>query len=109
MFVALVFVHVKPEVVEDFKAITLENARNSIREPGIIRFDVIQQENDPTRFVLIEAYRSPEGPAAHRETAHYQAWRAQAEPMMAEPRTGLRFTPLFPAPAGWEYPNADEV
>jgi quinol monooxygenase YgiN len=109
MFVALVFVHVRPEVIEDFKAITLENARNSVREAGIIRFDVVQQENDPTRFVLIEAYRSPEGPTAHRETAHYQNWRAQAEAMMAEPRTGLKFTPLFPAPALWEYPNVDDV
>lgn len=109
MFVALVFVHVKPEAVEEFKAITLENARHSIREPGIIRFDVIQQQDDPAHFVLIEAYRSPEGPAAHRETAHYQAWRAQAEAMMAEPRKGLKYAPLFPAPAGWEYPNADQV
>jgi quinol monooxygenase YgiN len=101
MLVVHVFVHVKPECVAEFIAATRENARNSVREPGIARFDVVQQQDDPTRFVLVEAYRTPEAPAAHKETAHYAAWRDTVAPMMASPRSSVKFTNLFPDDAGW--------
>jgi (4S)-4-hydroxy-5-phosphonooxypentane-2,3-dione isomerase len=101
MLVALVYVHVKPEYLEAFKEVTLENARNSVQEPGVARFDVIQQVDDPTRFVLVEVYRDAEAPARHKETAHYAKWRSVAEDMMAEPRSGVRYQSLFPADEGW--------
>ena len=101
MLVVHVHVHVKPESVEAFKAASLENARLSVREPGIARFDVLQQSGDPTRFVLVEVYRTPAAPAAHKETAHYQLWRDTVAPMMAEPRTSVKFANVFPADAGW--------
>jgi len=101
MLVVHVHVHVKPESVEAFKAASLENARLSVREPGIARFDVLQQAGDPTRFVLVEVYRTPAAPAAHKETAHYALWRDTVAPMMAEPRTRVKFANVFPADAGW--------
>jgi (4S)-4-hydroxy-5-phosphonooxypentane-2,3-dione isomerase len=101
MLVALIYVHVKPESIEAFKEITLDNARNSVLEPGVARFDMIQQADDPTRFVLIEAYRDDDGPARHRETAHYARWRDGAPDMMQEPRTGVRYTNIFPEDSGW--------
>jgi len=96
-----VHVHVKPDCVEAFKAATLKNARQSIREPGIARFDVVQQADDPTRFVLVEVYRTQDAPAAHKETKHYQVWRDAVAPMMAEPRTSVKFANVFPEDAGW--------
>lgn len=101
MLVALVHVHVKPEYLKAFKEATLENARNSVQEPGVARFDIIQQEDDPTRFVLVEVYRDAQAPARHKETAHYAKWRSVAEEMMAEPRTGVRYQSLFPGDEGW--------
>jgi autoinducer 2-degrading protein len=101
MLVVHVHVHVKPECVEAFKAATLENARQSIREPGIARFDAVQQADDPTRFVLVEAYRTPDAPAAHKETKHYQVWRDAVAPMMAEARTSVKFENLFPNDEEW--------
>ena len=101
MLIIHVFVHVKPDQVEAFKAATIENAHHSAQEPGIARFDVIQQADDPTRFVLIEVYRTPDDPAKHKETTHYNQWRAIAEPMMAEPRTNLKYANVFPDDAGW--------
>jgi (4S)-4-hydroxy-5-phosphonooxypentane-2,3-dione isomerase len=101
MQVVHVAVHVKPECVEIFKAASLENARQSIREPGIARFDVVQQQDDPTRFILVEAYRTPAAPAAHKETAHYQLWRDTVAPMMVEPRASVKYTNVFPADGGW--------
>ena len=101
MHIVHVFVHVKPEHLQAFLAATIENARNSVKEPGIARFDVIQQEGDPTRFVLIEAYRSQEATAAHKETDHYKRWRDTVADMMAEPRQGVRHTAAFPADADW--------
>lgn len=101
MNILLVHVHVKPECIEQFKEITLENARNSVKEPGIARFDVIQQADDPTRFVLIEVYRDADAPASHKETAHYLAWRDKAIDMMAEPRYGIKYTNIFPDEKGW--------
>jgi quinol monooxygenase YgiN len=101
MLIVQVQVRVKAEHIEAFKQATLENASNSIREPGIARFDVCQQADDPACFVLIEAYRTAEAPAQHKETAHYAKWRDTVAPMMAEPRKGVRFTNLFPPDAGW--------
>src|SRR5215471_2514581 len=94
-------VHVKPESVEAFKQATLANARESIKETGIARFDVIQQQDDPTRFVFIEAYRTAEAPAAHKETRHYQTWRDTVAPMMAEPRSSVKCENAFPADSEW--------
>lgn len=104
MLIIHVFVHVTPDAVDAFKAIALDNARNSVQEPGVIRFDVVQQEDDPTRFVLMEIYRAPDDQARHRETAHYARWRAAVEPMMAEPRYSVKYHALFPEPARWEQP-----
>jgi (4S)-4-hydroxy-5-phosphonooxypentane-2,3-dione isomerase len=101
MLIVHIHVHVKPEAVEAFKQATLENARASVQEPGIARFDVIQQQDDATRFVFIEVYRTPEGQAAHKETAHYAKWRDAVAPMMAEPRQGVKCSPVFPDPEGW--------
>lgn len=91
MLIVHVSVHVKPDCIESFISATIENARHSVREPGIARFDVVQQTEDPTRFVLVEVYRDLEAPARHKETAHYQAWRDAVEPMMAEPRHSIKF------------------
>jgi len=99
MLVVHVQVHVKPECVEAFKAATLENARQSVREPGIARFDVVQQADDPTRFVLVEAYRSVEATAAHKETSHYQVWRGTVAPMLAVPRSSVKYANVFPEDA----------
>src|SRR5262245_47653999 len=101
MLVVHVHTRVKPEAVESFKQATLENARHSIKEPGIARFDVVQQQDDPTRFVLVEVYRNADAPAAHKITGHYQVWRDTVAMMMAEPRTSVKFTNLFPADDGW--------
>ena len=101
MLVVHVHVRVKPEYVEAFKAATLENARQSIREPGIARFDVTQQADDPTRFVLVEAYRTPAATVAHKETKHYAVWRDAVAAMMAEPRSSVKFANLFPEDAEW--------
>jgi len=102
MFIVHVFARVKPNQVEAFGAATLENARNSIKEPGIARFDVIQQQDDSTRFVLVEVYRTSDDPARHKETAHYQKWRDTVADMMAEPRTSVKYTNVFPDEQGWD-------
>lgn len=104
MHIVHVFVQVKPEHVEAFKAATVENARSSVQEPGIARFDVIQQHDDPSRFVLVEVYRTSDDPARHKETAHYAAWRDTVADMMAQPRTSLSYTNLFPDEASWALP-----
>ncbi len=101
MFIVHVHVHVKPEFAQAFTEATTENARNSVREPGIARFDVIQQLDDPTRFVLVEVYRTPDDPARHKETTHYQTWRDTVAEMMAEPRSSVRYTNVFPDDEGW--------
>ncbi len=101
MLIVHVFVHVKPEYVEAFKAASVENAQHSVQEPGIARFDVIQQMDDPTRFVLVEVYRTAEAPAAHKETAHYQKWRDAVAEMMAEPRSSIKYANVFPSDEGW--------
>lgn len=101
MFIVHVFVHVKPDCIEEFKQACLDNARNSVQEPGIARFDVIQQQDDPTRFVLLEVYRTKDDPARHKETAHYLRWRDTVANMMAEPRVGIKYHNLFPDDRGW--------
>jgi quinol monooxygenase YgiN len=100
MFCAIVHVHVKPEAIDAFIAATLDNARSSVQEPGIARFDVLQQQDDPARFILYEIYHTPEAQLAHRETAHYARWRDAVAGMMAEPRSAVRYDVHFPAESG---------
>ena len=101
MLIVHVHVHVKADQVEAFKAASVENARNSIQEPGVARFDVIQQQDDPTRFVLVEVYRTADDPARHKETGHYQKWRDTVADMMAEARTSVKYINVFPDEQGW--------
>jgi quinol monooxygenase YgiN len=101
LLVVHVQVHVKPDAVAAFRAATLRNAEESRKEPGVARFDVVQDLEDPTRFVLVEVYRTPEAPAAHKETAHYQTWRDTVADMMATPRTSRRYRALSPEPQAW--------
>ncbi len=96
MNIVLVHVHVKPEFIEAFKQASVENASNSVKEEGVARFDVIQQNDDPTRFILVEVYKTAEASAAHKETAHYARWRDTVAEMMAEPRQGIKYTNIFP-------------
>lgn len=102
MYIVHVFVQVKPEFIEQFKQVTLMNAKASIQEPGIARFDVLQEADNPESFVLVEVYRTKDDPARHRETAHYQQWRDVAEDMIATPRTKKVYDNLFPDEAGWD-------
>jgi len=101
MLVVHVHVYVAPEFVDAFKAATVVNASHSVQEPGIARFDVIQEHDDPTHFVLVEVYRSQEATVAHKETGHYAAWRDAVASMMAKPRTSVKFGNVFPEDAGW--------
>lgn len=101
MFIVHVHVHVKPDSIDAFREATLENARHSLQEPGIARFDVIQQQDDPTRFVLVEVYRTADDPARHKETPHYARWRDAVADMMAEPRYSVKYTNLFPDDEAW--------
>jgi (4S)-4-hydroxy-5-phosphonooxypentane-2,3-dione isomerase len=101
MLIVHVHVRVKPEFAEAFRQATIRNAQSSIREPGIARFDLLQHVDDPGHFVLIEVYRNEAAPRAHKETAHYAAWRDAVASMMAEPRTSVKFTNLFPEDGGW--------
>jgi quinol monooxygenase YgiN len=100
MLVVHVQVQVKPECVEAFKEATRANARSSLLEPGVLRFDVLQPQNDPTRFVLVEVYRDAGAAAAHKETQHYPVWRDAVAPMMAAPRSSVKFNQVFPDDAG---------
>ncbi|MFN2136034.1 MAG: putative quinol monooxygenase [Candidatus Promineifilaceae bacterium] len=102
MLIVHVFVHVKEDQVGAFKTATIENARNSVQEPGIARFDVIQDQNDPTRFVLVEVYRTAGDPARHKETDHYVTWRDTVADMMAEPRSSIKYDNVYPAEDGWD-------
>jgi quinol monooxygenase YgiN len=101
MLIVHVYVHVKEGSIDDFRQATIENARNSVQEPGIARFDVVQRQDDPSRFVLVEAYRTPGDPAEHKKTAHYQKWREAVADMMAEPRASVKCREVFPDQAGW--------
>lgn len=97
MYIVQVHVTVEDDAVQAFKTATIENARNSVKEPGIARFDVIQQKDDPTRFVLVEVYKDEQGPVEHKKTDHYLKWRSLVEDMMAEPRYSIKYTNIFPA------------
>jgi quinol monooxygenase YgiN len=101
MQIVHVFVHVKPGSEAAFEEATLVNARASLAEPGVARFDVVRQQDDPSRFVLVEVYRSPEAALAHKETPHYAVWRDTVAEMMAEPRSSLKYLNLHPDDAGW--------
>lgn len=96
MLTVHVHIQVKPDHVGAFKAACIENARNSLQEPGVARFDVLQQQDDPTRFVLVEVYRSAEAPGAHKQTAHYAQWAATAADMMAVPRSSVKLDKVYP-------------
>jgi len=101
MHIMHVHIRIKPEHIDAFKAATIENATNSAKEPGVARFDFLQQADDPTRFMLLEVYRSLDDVAAHRASSHYNAWAAKVADMFAEPRTRSFYTNVFPADAGW--------
>ena len=101
MFIVHIHVHVKPECVEAFKEATLANARASVKEPGVARFDIVEQQDDPTRFVFVEAYRDAAAAAAHKGTAHYPVWRDAVAPMMAAPRRSVKFDNVFPEDENW--------
>ena len=101
MLIVAVHARIKPEHVQGFREACLENARNSIQEPGVVRFDVLQQTDDPTRFMLYEVYRSPDDPPKHRETPHYNAWLAKVTDMFAEPRTRQMLSNVFPPDQAW--------
>ncbi len=95
MLIVHVHVHVKSDCVEAFRAATIDNAANSRKEPGVVRFDVVRQQDDPTKFVLVEVYRTVEATAKHKETAHYQRWRDTVQPMMAEPRSSVKYENVY--------------
>ena len=101
MFIVHVYVHVKPECIEAFKTATLVNARASVQELGVARFDVIQQQDDPSRFLLVEVYRDAAANLAHKETEHYPVWRDTVATMMTEPRVSVKYNNIFPEDAGW--------
>jgi len=105
MLIVHVHVHVKSEHVAEFRSATLENARSSVLEPGVVRFDVIQQSDDVTRFVLVEIYRTEDAPARHKETPHYANWRDAVAGMMASPRTSVKYNAVFPEDERWELPR----
>ncbi len=102
MHIVHIQVRVKPESVEAFRRVTIDNARSSLREPGVVRFDVVQRCDDPTRFVLVEVYRTRDDPPRHRQTAHYAAWRDAAERMMVEPRSKVEYVNVYPEDESWE-------
>jgi (4S)-4-hydroxy-5-phosphonooxypentane-2,3-dione isomerase len=101
MLIVHVHVRVKPESVEAFKEATVANARASLKEPGVMRFDVVQQQDEPARFVLVEVYRDAAAAAAHKETPHYPIWRDTVASMMAEPRHSVKFNNVFPEDEDW--------
>lgn len=101
MLIVHVFVSVKKDYIDAFREASLENAKNSVMEPGIARFDVIQQSDDPSKFLLVEVYRTPDDPGKHKETGHYKKWRDTVEKMMAEQRQSIKYTNIFPDDSGW--------
>lgn len=102
MFIVHVFIHVKPDCIAEFQAATLANVTNSLKEPGIARFDFLAQADDPARFVLVEVYRTPAEATRHKETPHYMVWRDAVAHMMAEPRTSIKYSNLAPDETGWD-------
>jgi quinol monooxygenase YgiN len=108
MLVVHVHARVRPEAIDLFRKLTLENAAASLTEPGVVRFDVVQSASDPTRFVLVEVYRDDRAPVLHKETQHYAAWRDAVAPLMAEPRRSEKYSAVFPDGARWETPREGE-
>jgi autoinducer 2-degrading protein len=106
MLVVHVHVHVKPEAIEAFIAATRVNSIESLKEPGVARFDLVQEVDDPGHIVLVEAYKNADAPAAHKATAHYAAWRDAVADMMASPRSSVKFESLCPEDARWSTPPA---
>ncbi len=102
MHIVHVFIHVKGGVLDEFKKATEANAASSVREPGIARFDFLQQGDDPTRFLLVEVYRTPDDATLHKETEHYKRWRDTVEPLLAEPRSRIVYQNLIPDDSGWD-------
>ena len=96
MLIVHVHIQVKPDQVEAFQAACIENSRHSLQEPGIARFDVLQQQDDPSRFLLVEIYRTAEAPAAHKQTAHYRQWAETVADMMAVPRSSVKYDKVYP-------------
>lgn len=105
MLVVHVHVHVKPDSIDDFRTATLDNARQSLNEPGVARFDVIQDQTERTHFVLVEVYKTEGAPGAHKETAHYKTWRDRVESMMAQPRSSQKYDSLYPEADRWQTPG----
>ncbi len=101
MLIVQVHVQVKPGFADAFKEASLKNARASVQEPGIARFDVLQNQENPNEFLLTEVYRNPDAPAAHKQTEHYETWRKTVEPMMAAPRQSSKFSNVFPDDSQW--------
>lgn len=101
MQIVLVHVNVKSQFIEAFKQASMENASHSVKEAGVARFDVIQQTEDPTKFILVEVYKTADAPAAHKETVHYARWRDTVAEMMSEPRQGIKYTNIFPSDDNW--------
>jgi (4S)-4-hydroxy-5-phosphonooxypentane-2,3-dione isomerase len=106
MLVVHVHVHVKPEAIAAFIAASRVNSDESLKEPGVARFDLIQELDDPGHFVLVEAYKTAEASAAHKATAHYAAWRDAVADMMASPRSSVKFESLCPEEKRWSTPPA---
>jgi len=101
MHIVHVFISVIPESVDAFRLATLDNARNSLQEPGVSRFDFLENVEQPGHFTLVEAYRSPQDSARHKETAHYKRWAEAVAGMMAVPRTRTVYRSVFPADDDW--------
>lgn len=101
MFIVHVFIQVKPADVDDFIDATLKNAKASVHEPGVIRFDVLQEKERPDHFLLVEVYRTKDDTARHKETDHYNRWNEAVADMMAVPRTKQIYDPLFPGEGEW--------
>jgi quinol monooxygenase YgiN len=101
MIILHVYLHVKPELVNEFREANIRNAACSVREPGILRFDVLQQEDDPSRFLLVEIYKNEKAMLAHKETSHYAEWVKTAEPMLSQPRTRTVYKNMFPEDSKW--------
>lgn len=102
MHIVHVNIHVKPEMIDRFIKATIDNATNSLREPGVVRFDFLQHAENPTNFMLVEIYRTPEAADAHKQTAHYARWRDTVAEMMAEPRVGTKYKNILPTDATWK-------
>jgi quinol monooxygenase YgiN len=102
MFIVHVLANVKSDKIDEFRLATIENVRSSIKASGVARFDVIQQQDDPARFVPVEVYRTPDDAAKHKETKHYQKWRDAVADMMAQPRTSIKYNNIFPDDNGWD-------